>query len=134
VEVGDVLPDDDPTGNVGLTAAHDLARGARAGGVAVEQKRDHHPGMERRLAPEVALVMSGDGREVKGGDRGEKEVDETPFGEPVVRRRGEDVALVGRPLAIGLAHATISPHRVTGDRSQRILRISTSKGNTQTGS
>ena len=89
-EVGDVVADDDAAGDVGVAAAHDLARGAGAGGVAIEQQRDHHPGMERRLAPEFALVVGEDGREVDGGDGIEEEVDQVVFGEPVLGRGRED--------------------------------------------
>ena len=65
--------------------------------------------MERRLAAEFALVVGEDGREVDGGDGVEEEVDQVVLGEPVLRRGGEEGGLVGGPLAIGLAHATISP-------------------------
>src|SRR5262249_23709442 len=115
-EVGDVVAHDDAAGDIGQTPAHDLARGPGAGGVAVEQQCHHHPRVERRLAPEVALVMRKDGREVEGGDGVEEKIEQIPFGKPVLGRGREDVALVGRPLAIGLAHTTLSPDRVTGDQ------------------
>jgi hypothetical protein len=48
-EVGDVLADDDAAGDVDVTPLHDPPRGAGAGGVAVQEQCDHHPGMEWRL-------------------------------------------------------------------------------------
>jgi hypothetical protein len=56
-EVRDVVADADTAGDVGSSAAHDLARGPGTGGIAVEQKGDHHPGMERRLAPQFTFVL-----------------------------------------------------------------------------
>ena len=103
-EVGDVVTDDDAAGDVGLAAAHDLARGAGASGIAIQQQGDHHPGMERRLAPQFALVMGEDGGEVESRNRIEEEIDEVIFGKPVLGRGGKHVGLVGGPVAIGLAH------------------------------
>ena len=114
-EVRNVLADDDPTGDVGLTAAHDFPRGTSAGGVAIQKQRDHHPGVERRLSPQFALIMSEDGGEVERGDGIDDEVDQIVLGQPVARRGRKHIGLVRRPLAIGLAHATISPYQVTGN-------------------
>ena len=88
-EVGDVVADDDAAGDVDVAPPHDLPRGSRAGGVAVQQQCDHHPGMERRLTAKLPLVVGEDGREVESGDGVEEEVDEVAFGEPVMWRGGK---------------------------------------------
>jgi len=67
--------------------------------------------VERRLAPQFALVVSEEGCEVEGGDGIEEEVDEVALGEPVVRRGWEEVVLVGGSIAIGLGHATLEAGR-----------------------
>ena len=110
-EVGGVLADDGAAGDVGLAPPHDPPRGPGAGGVAVQEQGDHHPGVERRLAAELAFVMGEDGREVERGDGIGEEVDEVALGEPVLRRGREEIALVGRPIAIGLGHATLEAGR-----------------------
>ena len=106
-EVGDVLADDDAAGDIDVAPPHDLPRGSGAGGVAVQEQCDHHPGVEGRLAAKLALVVGEDRREVEGGDGVEEEVDEVALGEPVVGRGREEVGLVGGPIAIGLGHATL---------------------------
>jgi hypothetical protein len=40
--------------------------------------------MKGRLAPQFAFVVGKDGREVKGGDGIEEEVDQVALGEPVL--------------------------------------------------
>src|SRR5260370_1401237 len=89
----------------------DPPRGSGAGGVAVQEQCDHHPGVERRLAPQFALVMSEQGCEIEGGDRVEEEVDEITFGEPVLGRGWEQVGLLGGPIAIRLVHTTLRAGR-----------------------
>jgi hypothetical protein len=110
-EVGDVLADDDAAGDIDVASPHDPPRGAGAGGVAVQQQRDHHPGLEWGLTAKFPLVMGEDRREVEGGDGVQEEVDEVAFREPVVGRGWEEVGLVGRPIAVGLGHATLGADR-----------------------
>ncbi len=101
-EVGDVLADNDAAGDIDVTSPHDLPRGPRAGGVAVQEQSDHHSGMEWRLAAKLAFVMGENGREVERGDGVEEEVDEVTLGKPVVRRGRKEVILVGGPISISL--------------------------------
>jgi hypothetical protein len=114
-EVGDVVADDDAAGDIDLAASHDLARGAGAGGVAIQQETDHHAGVEGRLAAGLSLVVGKEGCEVEGGHGVEQEVDQVILGEPVPRREREQGGLVGRPLSIGFLHATTSVHQGLGD-------------------
>src|SRR5580692_12666461 len=69
--------------------------------------------MERRLAPQFAFVILEDGSQVESRNSIKEEIDEIVFREPVLRRRGKHVGLIGGPFAIGLTHRTISPDRVT---------------------
>src|SRR5262249_5109798 len=63
---------------------------------------------------QFALVIGEDGRQVDRGDGVEEEIDQVVFWQPVLRRRGEQIRLIGGPVSIGLVHRRISPHRVTG--------------------
>ena len=90
-----------------IDQAFDLAAGADAQAVGIQQQGDHHPGVEGGLAAKLALIMGEDRGEVECGDGVEEEVDEVALGEPVVGRGWEEVGLVGGPIAIRLGHATL---------------------------
>src|SRR5271157_94945 len=114
-KVRNVLADDDPAGDVHLTAAHDFPRGTCAGGVTIQKQRDHHPGVERRLPPQLALIMSADWGQVERGNGINHEVDQIALRQPVARRGRKHIDLVWGPLAVGFAHAAISTNQVTGN-------------------
>ena len=71
--------------------------------VGVDQERDHHGDVERRLAAELAGVMLVEGREVELRDEIEQEEHQVVFGQRVARRDRLLAALLGVPGAVVLA-------------------------------
>jgi hypothetical protein len=56
-----------------------------------------------------------DGGQVERGDGFHEKVDQVVLRQPIPRGGRKDIGLVGRPLTIRPAHATISPYQVTGN-------------------
>ena len=67
-EVGPIGADDGAEGQVAFTGGGDLAAGADAHGIGIDQQGDHHGHVEGRLAAQFLGVILVEGSEVELGD------------------------------------------------------------------
>ena len=75
-EVGNVTRDDDPKGRVVFATLHDLARRQDSRAVGVEQEREHHPRIKRRLALRRLLVVSENRTDIEVANDIQNQIDE----------------------------------------------------------
>jgi hypothetical protein len=94
-----------PEGHVLVRPSLDLPRRPHAHAVPVQEQRQHHHRVVRRVAPLLALVRRLDGRQVERLHQIQHEVGEVVLGQPLLRRRWQQVALGGLVRLVGLRHA-----------------------------
>ena len=101
-EVRRIVADDGSKRQIAFAGGRDLAAGADAHAVGVDQERDHHGHVERRLAAQLLGVMLVEGREIDLRDEIEQEEHQVVFGQRLSRRNRLLAALLGVPGAVVL--------------------------------
>ena len=104
-EVGPIVADDGSKGQIALAGGGDLAAGADAHGVGVDQQRHHHGDVEGGLAAQFLGVILMEGGEVELRDEIDEEEDQVVFGECLARRDRVVAVLLGVPGPVVLASA-----------------------------
>jgi len=77
--------DDGSKGQIALAGSRDPAAGADSHGVGVDQERDHHGYVERRLAAQLLGVILVEGREVDLRDEIQEEEHQVVLGQSISR-------------------------------------------------
>jgi hypothetical protein len=117
--IGRGVAGQDPEGDVFVAAAFDLARGADAGAVGVQQHPQQHPRLVGGVAVPVGPIGLEERAKVELVDHVQDEPGQVAFGEPVAQVRWEQERLVavtgkevvghGRSYAVSLLCCWLQP-------------------------